>query len=73
MERGSRPVTRRLASNDVMLDGNLLGMYVVELSGNDVVSYRPLLEELPFTEWVMTTLKLSTGVDGVVRIVLAEK
>lgn len=73
MERGSRLVTRRLASNGVMLDGNLLGRYIVELSGNDVISYRPLLEELPFTEWVMTALNLRTGVAGVIRIVPAEK
>ena len=48
-----RGFTRRIASN-----GKELGRYVVELRDDEVIDYYPLLSELPFTEWIPTSVKL---------------
>lgn len=53
-----RGFTRRIASNGVSLDGKELGRYVVELRDDEVIDYYPLLSELPFTEWIPTSVKL---------------
>ena len=52
-----RGFTRRIASNGVSLDGKELGRYVVELRDDEVIDYYPLLSELPFTEWIPTSVK----------------
>ena len=49
-----RGFTRRIASNG----GKELGRYVVELRDDEVIDYYPLLSELPFTEWIPTSVKL---------------
>lgn len=53
-----RGFTRRIASNGVSLDGKELGRYVVELRDDEVVDYYTLTSELPFTEWLPTSVKL---------------
>ena len=53
-----RGFTRRIASNGVSLDGKVLGRYVVELRDDEVIDYYPLTSELPFTEWLSTSVKL---------------
>ena len=53
-----RGFTRRIVSNGVSLDGKELGRYVVELRDDEVVDYYPLTCELPFTEWLPTSVKL---------------
>ena len=60
---------RRIASGSVTLDGNVLGLYVVETdSDGAVLDYYPLVGELPFTEWVAEPVALVTDADGKVRV-----
>ena len=59
---------RRIASNDVLVDGNRLGRYVVELVGDTVVDYRPLVGELPFTEWFCEPINFITDTSGNLRV-----
>lgn len=58
---------RRIASNRVWLDGKPLGLYAVETVGNEVERFYPLMEELPFTEWVQGEVFLHTRDDGKVE------
>lgn len=59
---------KRLASNMVMLDDKPLGRFVIEICGDRVVKYYPLIAELPFTEWIETALELYTDTDGAIRL-----
>ena len=60
---------RRIASNDVTLDGKLLGLYIVEFDSLGIVrKYYPLVEEQPFTEWMSEPLTLITDSAGLVKI-----
>ncbi len=59
-----RDFERRYASSRVMLDGKLLGAFVVEVSKGKVVRYYPLVEEFPFAEYVEDGINLKTSKDG---------
>ncbi len=59
---------KRLASHDVFLDGIPLGLYVVELDGDIVVNYFPLIRELPFTEFITRPIFITTDNNGQKRI-----
>lgn len=59
---------RRVSSGQVYLDGKLLGRYVVEITGDTVVGFYPLFNELPFTEWLQMPIVLYTDLDGVVKV-----
>lgn len=60
---------RRIASNRVYLDGKLLGLYVLEINQDIVVSNYPLVREMPFTEWIQSPLKLETDSQGIIHLV----
>ncbi len=59
---------RRIASNNVLLDGKRLGRYVVVLNGDSVEDYFQLTHEIPFTEWIMEPIVLYTDSLGKIRI-----
>ena len=60
--------TRRVSSAQVFLDGKLLGRYVVEIKGETVVCFYPLVSELAFTEWLQRPIALYTALHGVVKV-----
>lgn len=60
----SKDNDKRYASSRVVLDGKILGAYVVEVYKGKVLRYYPLVEELPFVEYVETGINLKTSNGG---------
>lgn len=61
-----------IASNEVYIDGSCIGRYVVNLYGNLVVGYEPLMCERSFTEWICEPIKIYLDSTGSLRVDLHE-
>ena len=59
--------SRRIAANEVVVDGERRGQCVVEITSGTVTACYPLDGELPHTEWLGGTVVLRTGADGSLR------
>ena len=51
MSQPEQDKIRRIASNKVFLNNELIGRNVVETRGKEVIRFFPLTEELASTEW----------------------
>jgi hypothetical protein len=64
---------RRVASNEVLFEGETLRQYVVEIVDHKVVNYYSFKDELPFTEWLGGKIELRKNSDGVLLAFLNNK
>ena len=55
---------RRVASNEIMIDGKILRQYVVEIIDHKVVNFYSFQDELPLTEWFGGQIELRKNPDG---------
>ena len=59
---------RRIASHEIVLeDQRRLTLSVVEIQSGEVLTWYPLTQELPGTEWMPGQIVLRRDVNGVLR------
>ena len=64
---------RRVASNEITIEGETLRQYVVEIVDHRVVDYYSFQEELPFTEWLAGKIELRKDKNGFLQAFLNNK
>ena len=64
---------RRVASNEITVEGKTLRQYVVEIVDHRVVDYYSFQEELPFTEWLAGKIELRKDKNGFLQAFLNNK
>jgi len=64
---------RRVASNEITIEGKTLRQYVVEIVDHRVVDYYSFQEELPFTEWLAGKIELRKDINGFLQAFLNNK
>jgi hypothetical protein len=64
---------RRVASNEITVEGKTLRQYVVEIVDHRVVDYYCFQEELPFTEWLEGKIELRKDENGFLQAYLNNK
>lgn len=64
---------RRVASNEITIEGKTLRQYVVEIVDHRVVDYYSFQEELPFTEWLAGKIELRKDKNGFLQAFLNNK
>jgi hypothetical protein len=64
---------RRVASNEITVEGKILRQYVVEIVNHRVVNYYRLEDELPLTEWLGGKIELRKNADGFLQAFLNNK
>ena len=64
---------RRVASNEITIEGETLRQYVVEIVDHRVVDYYSFQEELPFTEWLEGKIELRKDENGFLQAYLNNK
>ena len=64
---------RRVASNEIVVEGKTLRQYVVEIVDHQVVDYYSFKEELPFTEWLQGKIELRKDENGFLQAYLNNK
>ena len=64
---------RRVASNEITVEGKTLRQYVVEIVDHRVVDYYSFQEELPFTEWLAGKIELRKDENGFLQAYLNNK